>query len=115
MVDRFAPMHVRDMKLDLGPIEHLERVEQGHGGESQTGWIDDDPCRLVPRLVDTLDQCALEVCLAEIDLEAVCLGAFSASLSDFRQGRASVYFRLALTEQVQVRIVQDENHCARHE
>ena len=67
MIDRFAPMHVRDMELDDRPLEHLQGVEKCNRGKGERGGIDDDRRAFIDGLVNPLDQPLFAIGLAKLD------------------------------------------------
>ena len=106
VVDRLALVDIRDVQLDLRPLEHFERVEDRDRGEAVAGRIDDDPGRLDPGRVDGLDDLALEIRLAELDGKAELGRIGLAPAADLVQRRMPVDLGLALPQQIEVRPVQ---------
>jgi hypothetical protein len=75
--------------------------------------VDDDP-RAVADVLDHVDQLALAVALAAVDVEPQTVGVGGAARLDVGEGLGPVDRRVALTEQVEVRAVEDGDHRAGH-
>src|SRR6185437_705468 len=81
--------------------------------ERQSGGVDDDACHGVAGFVQPVDQLRFGIGLAEIDLEAVALGALDAALLDVGQCLLAVDIGLADAEQIEIGSVQNQ-HRSRH-
>ena len=97
-------MHLQDWAGAGG-----KRVHHGDGGMGPSGGIDDDGVGGLARFVNPVDQLELGVGLAEFDREAEFVSNPAAFGFHVGEGFASVDFRLAFAEQVQIWSIEDEN------
>ncbi|MCO5614894.1 hypothetical protein L7F22_069179 [Adiantum nelumboides] len=105
-----APVHVRDVHLDRRELGALDRVVQRDGGVGVGGGVEDQADRVAALhrgtgLVDPVDEDALVVGLAEVQLEVVRGGRLPAQRLDVGEHGGPVHLRLAGAEQVEARLV----------
>jgi hypothetical protein len=95
--------------LDLRPVERGERIMDRPGVVREGARVDDDRRASTSGGVDVLDQLAFVVGLVGLDGQPVPFGAGGCELDVVVERVAAVHRRLALTEQVEVRPVQQEH------
>jgi deoxyribodipyrimidine photo-lyase len=109
MAEALALMHVGDVDLYHRPVESVQRVKDGNGRVREGGWIDDNPAACVACFMDPVDQLILTVRLVIPDCKAMCLRSLRAKRLNVSHRVATIDFRLALAQQVQIGAVEDEN------
>ncbi len=65
MIDLLTPVDVGDVQFNDRSRKHLQRIEDGNRGKGKAGRVDDDAGALVDRLVNPVDDLALEIRLME--------------------------------------------------
>src|SRR5579863_7815637 len=96
-------MDVGDMHLNHRRVQGEERVKDRNGRRRKAAWIDDKTrCPLRARLLNGVDDYAFMVRLAKFNPDAVSLRRRAAQLLDVGQCGATVDFRLALAEQIEI-------------
>ena len=105
-VQLVACMNVRDVDLDDGTVERLQRIDDGDGREGVAGGIDDDRVGRAARLLDEIDQGALVIGLMEGERHTQPAGEVPARRFDHVERGRAVDVRLAHAEQVEVRAIE---------
>ena len=95
MIEFLPPVDVGDVQLDDRAGKHLQRIQDGQGGEGEGGGVDDDSGALVDRLMDPADDLRLRVRLQE--LERVMVGGAPLNDEFGRAIGADAYCRDAAT------------------
>ncbi len=90
------------MALDDRAAQRLQRVVQGDGGVSVAGGVDHQGAGGLARLLHPVDQLALVVGLAELDLESERLRAPLAAGADVLQRIGAIDMGLADAQEVEV-------------
>src|SRR5215472_1839368 len=80
----FAAMDVREVHLDDGYLHELQRIVDGDRGVREPRRVDHDAVGALPGLLDPVDDLALVVRLAEIDVEPELARALGACSLDVR-------------------------------
>src|SRR4029079_2945622 len=97
MVAKFlALVDVRDVHLDNDAVERVERIENGYRSMGECGRIDNDPQRVLPRLVDPVDDLILTIRLVKADLKPMFSGDLAAIGLDIGKGFMAVDMGRAL-------------------
>lgn len=108
MPERLPLVDLTDMHFHHRRIIRIERVQNGDRRVGKRARIDDNPYRAFAGLVYPVDNLALVVRLQHPDLKTG-ITCRRAQALHIIQRLVAVDIRLALTEQVQVRTVQDVN------
>ena len=108
-----APEDVRQVDLDDREFGGEKGVEHSDRSVGQRTRVENNPLGRFAGLLDPVDQLALVIGLAEVDLEAECRGARRAALLDVAERVMAVDRGVADPEQVQVGAVQDEDRRQR--
>ncbi len=111
MAEALAGDNVGKMHLDDRNAGAAQRVVDRDRSMGVGAGVKHDAGGFIARLLDPVDEDALTIVLAEIDLEAEGLRPVGAQLLDVGEGAGAVQRRLALAEQVQVRPFEDEDRC----
>ena len=110
MAKGFARVDVGEMHFDDRQRRNrAHRVVDGDRGVGVGAGIDDDAGGLLAGFLDPVDEIALVVGLAEIDLQPEPRAGLLAVGLDVGQRLAAIDARLALAEHIEVGTVQDEN------
>lgn len=110
MAKRFAGVDVGQMDFDEGNRDGSQSITQGHAGMGITAGIEDDEADVLRAgRLHAIDQLTLVIALEAFQPDTAGTGtAFHGGMNVGQRG-AAVNFRLAGTEKIQVRTVQDEN------
>jgi hypothetical protein len=109
LAECFARMDVRQMDLNKGDAGGGERIAQGHAGVGQAGRVNKDKgdfflhCRLHPT-----DELMFGITLKKLDSMCGGMGLFGELAVNALQTVVTIVLRLAHTEQVEVRSIQDK-------
>ena len=87
----------------------LKRIPQGYAGMRIGGRVQNDPVKLFPAGQNLRDQYALFVALHMLQLNTEGPGALPEPLDDFIQRFIAVKRRLAFTQHIQIRPIQNNN------
>src|SRR5258706_9353066 len=105
----FACVDVREVHLDGGYLQRLQTVVDGERVVRQRPWVDHDPERAWPFLLQEVDDLAFVIALQDADrhAEIFCLRPHGPDEVGVRPGAVDLW--LALSEQVQVGTVDDHD------
>lgn len=115
---RFMPeflpgMDIGKMDFDGRNATGHDRISQGNAGVCIGGSVEDDHFELPFGLLDPGDQLAFKVGLAEVNFYPQLPGSFADPGFDVCQSKAPIDLGFALTEQIQVGSIQEEEFHAR--
>jgi hypothetical protein len=113
VAERLSRVHVRQVRLDDNEASTGDRVTEGDAVMREGTWVEDDAVDVAACLVEPADELAFDVRL-EVDDRDVAGGGVGAQVGeDVVQGVVAVDLRLACSEEVEVRSVEDED-SSRH-
>jgi hypothetical protein len=99
-------VQIRQVDLDRGDADTLDRVADRDRRMRVSAWIDHDRIGPTARELDQRDELAFEVRLRRAQLDSACLRETLELVLDLRERRRTVDLRRANAEEVQVRAVQ---------
>src|SRR5207245_5344239 len=105
--ERLALGRIGEMNLDERPLNAEQRVAQGDARVGKPTGVDDGGVE-VP-LVQPIDECPLVVGLEEVHIQPELGGSSLDSIVDLDERLATVDFRLAGSDEIEVRTLKDEH------
>ena len=109
VAEAFALVDVGNVDFDDRAIEGVESIENCNGRMGIGAGIDDDGCGFLAGLMDPVDQLMFGIALLEADLELQFRRQSAAVRFNIGQGGVAIDLGLALTQQVQIGAVEDED------
>ena len=109
MPERLALVDIADVHFQNRPLKGIERIQDRHRCMAIGPWVDDDPRRILARLLDPVHQLPLMVRLVAGHRHAQFGRQTRQRRLDIGQRLAPVNLGLALTQKVQVRAIQNKD------
>ena len=104
----FPGMDIREMHFNGRDTRAGNRIPESHTRMRVGSRVEDDHIRLAPGLLNPSHQFAFQICLPEIDRCSLLACHLADHLLDVRQRGPAIDFRFTLSEQVEIRSIQDE-------